>query len=80
MQVPSGRFAETYGAKWVIATSLLGTGIINLLTPIATESVPAFMASRAVLGVVQGGLFPGTPQYCVIAELPQLSFLKHVLQ
>lgn len=58
MQIPSGRLAEVYGAKWIIAISLMGTAIVNVLTPLMSDSVAALTISRIALGFAQGGLFP----------------------
>ena len=58
MQIPSGRIAEEFGGRWVVSISLLGSGILNLLTPHLTSSVFTMTISRLILGVLQGGLFP----------------------
>lgn len=58
MQIPSGRIAEEFGGRWVVSFSLLGSGILNILTPFLTFSVVVMVLSRLVLGVLQGGLFP----------------------
>ncbi|KAI1304426.1 Sialin [Halotydeus destructor] len=33
LQIPQGRLAEKLGAKWTIAVSLLGSAVVNLVTP-----------------------------------------------
>lgn len=58
LQIPSGRLAEVFGGKWIVAFSLLGSGILNLLTPLLTSSVWLMVASRLILGLLQCGLFP----------------------
>lgn len=58
MQVPSGRMAEESGAKWIVAVSLVGSAVINLITPLITYSMTALITSRVVLGALQGGIFP----------------------
>lgn len=58
MQVPSGRLAEEFGGRWVVAISLLGSGLLNLATPYLTYSTFSLIASRVVLGFLQAGLFP----------------------
>lgn len=58
MQIPSGRIAEEFGGRWVVAISLLGSGLLNILTPFLTYSVYIMTISRLILGVLQGGLFP----------------------
>ena len=58
MQVPSGRMAEESGGKWIVAVSLIGSAVINLITPLITGSMTALVTSRVVLGVLQGGIFP----------------------
>lgn len=58
MQVPSGRMAEEFGGKWIVAVSLIGSAVINFITPFVTGSMFVLLASRVVLGVLQGGIFP----------------------
>ncbi|XP_037050115.1 uncharacterized transporter slc-17.2-like [Bradysia coprophila] len=58
MQVPSGRIAEELGGKWIVAVSLIGSAVINFITPLVTGSMFVLLTSRVVLGVLQGGIFP----------------------
>lgn len=58
MQVPSGRLAEEVGGKWIIAVSLIGSAVVNLITPLITGSFVMLVTSRIVLGFLQGGIFP----------------------
>lgn len=58
MQVPSGRMAEEFGGKWIVAVSLVGSAVINFITPLITGSMTILVTSRIVLGVLQGGIFP----------------------
>lgn len=58
MQVPSGRMAEELGGKWIVAVSLIGSALINFITPFVTGSLTALVSSRVLLGVIQGGIFP----------------------
>lgn len=58
MQVPAGRISEEFGGRWVVAVSLIGSGLVNILTPFLTFSVPLLTASRVVLGVLQVCSFP----------------------
>lgn len=58
MQIPSGRLAEEFGGKWIVAISLIGSGVVNLITPLVASSVPMLIFSRIVLGFMQGGIFP----------------------
>lgn len=58
MQIPSGRLAEEFGGKWIVAISLIGSGLINLITPFVAYSVTLLTLSRIVLGLMQGGIFP----------------------
>ena len=59
LQIPAGRMAELFGAKWVVGFAILSSGIINLMTPILAHwGVGALIASRVLLGLVQGGVFP----------------------
>lgn len=57
MQIPAGRLSELFGGKWIIAFGLLGSGVVNILTPLAASSVILITASRVLLGVVQGGIY-----------------------
>lgn len=58
MQIPSGRLAEEFGGKWIVAISLIGSGFINLITPHVAYSVTLLTFSRIILGLMQGGIFP----------------------
>ena len=58
LQVPSGRIAEMVGGKWIVFVGIFGSGIINLLTPFMTHSIPLLTTSRVILGLIQGGVFP----------------------
>ncbi|KAI1305180.1 putative transporter slc-17.2 [Halotydeus destructor] len=58
LQIPSGRLAELFGAKWIITAGMLGSGLINVVTPSLTYSTDLFIFSRIALGIVQAGIFP----------------------
>lgn len=58
MQVPAARMAEDMGGKAIVAASLIGSSVINFITPLVTGSIAALVTSRVVLGVLQGGIFP----------------------
>lgn len=58
MQIPCGRLAEVFGGKWIVSFSLLGSGILNVLTPHLTSSFALMITSRMTLGLLQCGLFP----------------------
>lgn len=58
MQIPSGRMAEEFGGKMIVAVSLIGSGVINLITPSVAPSVTMLVISRMALGFIQGGIFP----------------------
>lgn len=60
IQIPSARLAEEFGSKWIIAVAMLGSGIINLITPLITFNVPLLVLSRIILSIVQGGVFPAS--------------------
>jgi len=38
MQLPAGRVAEMFGAKWVILVGLIGSGLINAITPLIASN------------------------------------------
>lgn len=57
--VAGGWIAETYGVKYVLLTSVAGSGLINLLTPwMARNSFIMLVSSRIVMGAIQAGAFP----------------------
>lgn len=59
MQIPSGRMAESFGGKWIVVIGILGSGVVNLLTPLAASaSIYVLTFSRVVLGILQGGIIP----------------------
>ena len=58
MQVPSGRMAEMFGGKMIVAISLIGSGVINIVTPFVSPYLSMLVITRMILGVVQGGIFP----------------------
>ncbi|KAI1304602.1 Sialin [Halotydeus destructor] len=58
LQIPQGRLAETIGAKWIIAFSLLGSAVVNLATPLVASSVTMLIVTRILLGAFQSGIFP----------------------
>ena len=58
LQIPAGRLAEMYGGKWIVFIGIFGSAVVNLLTPILAKSVYLLIASRVVLGLVQGGIYP----------------------
>lgn len=58
-QIPAARLAETYGAKGMLATAGIGSAVLNLAMPwAATNNFYLFILARALLGVIQAGLFP----------------------
>ncbi|KAI1304609.1 putative inorganic phosphate cotransporter [Halotydeus destructor] len=57
MQVPSGKMAERFGGKWVICLGLLGSGVLNLMTPLIASSFALIILSRLALGLFQGGIY-----------------------
>lgn len=60
MQVPSGRMAEEFGGKSIVAISLIGSALINFITPLVAPSVTLLVMSRMALGFIQGGSFINT--------------------
>ena len=71
MQVPAGRAAEVYGGKWIIAFSIVGSGVINLVTPVIASSLVLLVVSRLALGFVQGGVYPAA--YALVRDWTPLS-------
>ncbi|KAI1307899.1 putative inorganic phosphate cotransporter [Halotydeus destructor] len=58
LQIPFGSISHAYGGKWVICLGLLGTSIINFLTPLLSGNYYTFLATRLAMGVCQAGMFP----------------------
>lgn len=57
--IAGGWIAETHGVKYVLLTSVAGSGLINLLTPwMARNSFGLLFFSRIVMGAIQAGAFP----------------------
>lgn len=66
-QIPGGRLAERFGAKWLFGVAVLSTSLLTLLIPAAASwSVNAFVALRVVMGLGQGVTFPA--MHCMIAR------------
>ncbi|KAI1294733.1 putative transporter slc-17.2 [Halotydeus destructor] len=64
LQIPSGRMADIFGSKYVIALGLLGSGLVNLLTPLAASSVLLMTLTRILIGMFQAGIYPATILLC----------------
>lgn len=62
LQVPGGRMAERFGPRILASTGIIGTGVINLLTPILAPHYIVFLGSRVVLGFFQAMVFPSAFQ------------------
>ena len=58
LQVPGGRLAETFGPRLLCSGGVLGTGLLNMLTPLLAANYYAFIGSRIVLGMIQAMVFP----------------------
>lgn len=70
VRIPASRLSEKHGARYFVALYLLGSVLVNVLTPFLTSSWPLMFSSRLVLGASQGGITPSV--YGVIAAwLPQ---------
>lgn len=58
-QIPGGRLAERFGAKWLYGVGVLATALLTLLTPLAAKwSIYAFVALRVLMGLGEGVTFP----------------------
>ena len=59
--IPTGVLVHKYGAKIMLSLSLFFSAVFNLLTPMAVEwgGSSALIALRFLVGLSQGGLFPG---------------------
>lgn len=49
---------ESFGGKWIICIALLGSGLINLITPLISSSFIGLNISRVILGICQSGTYP----------------------
>eukprot|EP00095_Tigriopus_kingsejongensis_P004809 maker-scaffold182_size278544-snap-gene-1.27 protein:Tk04809 transcript:maker-scaffold182_size278544-snap-gene-1.27-mRNA-1 annotation:"inorganic phosphate cotransporter" len=59
MQIPGGRLSELYGTRIVLGVSTVISTLITLVNPVlASWNVWSLVASRVVMGLVQGVLFP----------------------
>lgn len=58
LQIPVAIFVQKFGGKWIIAVSLIGSGVVNLGTPIIASSYWMVIVSRVVLGAVQAATYP----------------------
>lgn len=55
----SGSIADRYGSKYPLFICVCGTSVLNFLTPIiASQSLHLLIASRILVGILQGGLVP----------------------
>uniref|UniRef100_A0AAF5PQM1 Major facilitator superfamily (MFS) profile domain-containing protein n=4 Tax=Wuchereria bancrofti TaxID=6293 RepID=A0AAF5PQM1_WUCBA len=58
-QILGGYLASRYGGRLVIGITVLGCAILTLLSPVAAAtSVFAFIIARAIIGFMQGAIFP----------------------
>ncbi|VDK76482.1 unnamed protein product, partial [Onchocerca ochengi] len=58
-QILGGYLADRYGGRFVIGFTVLGSAIFTLISPVAaTTSVFAFIVVRALMGFMQGAIFP----------------------
>lgn len=58
-QVIGGRLAERFGIKVVYGMSIMGPGLLTLLSPVvAKASFTGFCVLRGLLGVLEGASFP----------------------
>ncbi|KAK6101024.1 Major Facilitator Superfamily protein [Brugia malayi] len=58
-QIIGGYLAGRYGGRLVIGITVLGSAILTLISPLAaTTSVFAFIVARALMGFMQGAIFP----------------------
>ena len=57
-QVPMGAIAGRFGGKWIVAGTLLLSGVINLATPFIAGIYWLMVTSRVALGAIQSGVYP----------------------
>jgi MFS family permease len=63
-QMPAGVLAEKFGGQWIVCATLLGSGLINVLTPFVTDYVLLVIFLRLVLGATQAGVYPASFSIC----------------
>lgn len=57
-QIPGGVMVDKVGAKWIIVSGLLGSGLINLITPLIAGTFWMMVGSRILLGLLQSSVYP----------------------
>lgn len=56
-QIVYGRLAETIGPRILISFSMIGTAVLNFLTPWIVNYYNWFIASRVLMGALQAGVY-----------------------
>lgn len=69
-QIPAGRLSELFGGKWLVAFAVFSSGLINILTPWMARYLGLLVASRIILGLVQGVVYPAIFHMVVIWMAP----------
>lgn len=63
-QIPSGLLAERIGGRTLISLSLIGSSIVNAITPFIASYPTVMIFSRIFLGAIQAGIYPGAFAMC----------------
>ena len=57
MQLPAGLLLNYIGPRYICSMGILGTGLLNLMTPTIAGYFWLFIASRFTMGLLQAGVF-----------------------
>lgn len=57
MQLPAGLLLARIGPRYIVSAGIIGTGLINLLTPLIADYFWLFIASRFTMGLLQASVF-----------------------
>lgn len=63
-QIPSGLLAERFGGRTLISFALIGSCVINAVTPFIASYATVMIVSRLLLGAFQAGMYPGAFAMC----------------
>ena len=62
--MPAGVLSEKFGGQWIVCLTLLGSGLVNILTPLITDYVFLLVMFRLLLGAAQAGVYPASFSIC----------------
>eukprot|EP00056_Hartaetosiga_gracilis_P007296 m.106573 g.106573 ORF g.106573 m.106573 type:complete len:542 (-) comp12676_c0_seq1:125-1750(-) len=81
-QLPGGWLGTKFGGKYVFGFGVLCTTLLTLLTPLASNSIPALIALRVVEGLGEGVTYPAMhsiwAKWAPPAERSRLATLSYI--